>query len=463
MPRAPTLPRLAPAAGSAWVASPRVTKTNTQHTIMNSAPQPAGPCMQHTSTRHGGAANPWLLLGALLLLAACSDQRPAAAGPGGPGGGAMPPMPVAVRTVQQQTVPIMVEAVGQAEGAKEVEVRARVGGVLQRQQYRDGEPVRAGAPMFTIDRAPFEIALAQARAGLAQEQARTEQARRESARLKPLAEMQAVSRREADDAASALALAEASLQAQQARVREAELNLSYTAVAAPISGIATRAEKSEGSLVSPADGLLARIMQTDPIWVRFALSEAEYAPLKGRRGAPVRLVGQDGTPLGPAGKLNYAGPTVDARLGTVGLRAEFANPGLAILPGQFVRAQVQSGTERAWLVPQAAVQSGEHGKFVWVVREGKAAPAPVEVGGWVGADWAVRKGLQDGDAVITDNLIKLRPGAPVQARSAAQPPGAGGPAQAGAPGAASANAASPPASGGAPGARSAAPTAAASR
>ncbi len=334
----------------------------------------------------------------------------------------MPPMPVSVRVVQQQVVPVLVDAVGQAEGAKEVEVRARVGGIVLRRLYREGEPVRAGAPMFTIDQAPFEITLAQARASLMQEQARVDQARREAARLKPLAEMQAVSRREADDAASQLALAEAALGVQQARVREAELNLSYTSVTAPIAGIATRAEKSEGSLVSASDGLLARVMQTDPIWVRFSLSEAEFAPLKGQRGAPVRLLGADGQPLGVTGRLNYAGPSVDARLGTVGLRAEFANPSLAVLPGQFVRAQVQSGTERAWLVPQAAVQVGEQGKFVWVVRDGKAAPTPIEVGGWIGSDWVVRKGLNDGDSVITNNLIKLRPGAPVQAMAA--PPGA---------------------------------------
>lgn len=357
-----------------------------------------------------------------LLVVSCGKREPAAGAGHGAPGGAMPPMPVSVRVVQQQVVPVLVDAVGQAEGAKEVEVRARVGGVLQRQSYREGEPIRAGAPMFAIDRAPFEIALAQARAALTQEQARVEQARREAARLKPLADMQAVSRREADDATSQLALAEAALGVQQARVREAELNLSYTAVSAPISGIATRAEKSEGSLVSVSDGLLARVMQTDPIWVRFSLSESEYGPLKGQRGAPVRLLGPDGQPLGTTGKLNYAGPAVDARLGTVSLRAEFSNPGLSVLPGQFVRAQVQSGTQRAWLVPQAAVQVGEQGKFVWVIREGKATPAPVEVGGWVGADWVVRKGLSDGDSVITNNLIKLRPGAPVQAMAA--PPGA---------------------------------------
>ena len=386
-----------------------------------------------------------VLVAVVLILGACSKTPPAGGAGHGPGGGAMPPMPVAVRVVQQQTVPVLIEAVGQAEGAKEVEVRARVGGLLQRARYREGEPIRAGSAMFTIERAPFEIALEQARASLAQEQARVEQARREAARLKPLAEMQAISRREADDAASAVALAEASLAAQQARVRDAELNLSYTVVTAPISGIAARAEKSEGSLVSVSDGLLARISQIDPIWVRFSLSEGEYAQVRGQRGAPVMLHDADGKPLGAVGKLNYAGPSVDTRLGTVGLRAEFANPGAGVLPGQFVRAQVQAGSERAWLVPQAAVQAGEQGKFVWVAQGGKAAPVPVELGGWVGADWVVRKGLKDGDAVIVDNLIKMRPGAPVQPRDAAAGPGAPGAASAAPAAAGSAPAPSAPA------------------
>lgn len=416
---------------------------------------PAANPSPRPSKRPSNRASLAAALAAISLLSACGGKPDAPAGHGAPGG-AMPPMPVTVRIVQQQVVPVLIDAVGQAEGAKEVEVRARVGGVLQRRLYREGEPIRAGAPMFAVERAPFEIALAQARAALAQEQARVDQARREAARLKPLAEMQAISRREADDATSQVALAEAAIAAQQARVREAELNLSYTAIAAPISGIAARAEKSEGSLVSVNDGLLARITLTDPIWVRFSLSEAEYAPLKGQRAAPVRLLDAQGQPLGSAGKLNYAGPSVDARLGTVGLRAEFANPGLTILPGQFVRAQVQSGSERAWLVPQAAVMAGEQGKFVWVVREGKAAPAPIEVGGWVGADWVVRKGLTDGDAVITDNLIKMRPGAPVQAKDGAAAP-------AGPPGGAARPVAAAPAGSAAAPARPAGPASAASR
>ena len=358
---------------------------------------------------------------AALLLVACGPKP--ADGPGGPGGppGAMPPMPVSTRVVTQQSVPVLIDAIGQAEGSKDIEVRARVGGLIERQLYAEGDRVRAGAPLFTIERAPFEIALATAKAALGQEQSKLDQARREAQRLKPLAEMQAIAQREADDANTVLRTAEASAAAAQARVRDAELNLSYTAVAAPIAGLSGRAEKSLGSLVSAGDGLLTHITQTDPIWVRFSFSESELAQLRGSKSAAaaVRLLGSDGKPLGVGGRLNFTGSTVDAKLGTVQLRAEFANPDLSVLPGQFIKAQVQAGVQRAWLVPQAAIFTSDQGKIVWTVQGGKAAPTPVEVGGWVGSDWVVTKGLKDGDQVITDNLIKLRPGAPVQAAAPA--------------------------------------------
>jgi membrane fusion protein (multidrug efflux system) len=331
-------------------------------------------------------------------LAGCGRQADAqhggGHGPGGPGGGAPPAMPVAVVTARFSSVPVVIESVGRAEGSKEVEVRARVTGLIEQQRYHEGDRVKANAPLFLIEQAPFEIALAQARATLLQEGARLEQARREAKRLAPLIEQHAVSQ-------------------AQAQLRQAELNLSYTRVVSPITGITGRAEKSQGSLVSPSDGLLTRVTQTDPIWVRFSFSESELAQLRGGSAGAVKLLSADGTPLGGAGKLNFAGSTVDAQLGTVQLRAEFANPDLLVLPGQFVRAQVHAGEERAVVVPQAAVFNGERGKAVWTVKDGKALPAPVDVGAWVGDGWAVRKGLNEGDAVIVDNLLKLRPGAPV--------------------------------------------------
>lgn len=358
---------------------------------------------------------------AALLLAACG-RAPDGAGQGGAPAGAMPPMPVSLHRATLQAVPVLVEAVGEAEGARQVELRARVTGVLQKQHYREGEAVRAGTLMFSIERAPFEVALAQQRAALAQEQARVDQARREVDRLASLVQQQMVTRRDADNAASTLQVAQSTLAAAQARVKEAELNLSYTQVTAPISGIAGRAEKSEGSLVSPSDGLLARLTQADPVWVRFSLSESELATLRKSPAAAVSLVAADGRVLVGGGRLNFTGSTVDPRLGTVPLRAEFANPSGAVLPGQFVRVQLQAGEAQAFLVPQAAVMTTEQGRMVWTMQDGKATPTPVQAGGWRGRDWVIQGGLKDGDQVIVDNLIKLRPGAPVapaQAASAA--------------------------------------------
>jgi len=347
-------------------------------------------------------------------LAGCGRPADAQGGGHGPGaGGAPPAMPVAVVVAHISNVPVVIESVGRAEGSKEVEVRARVTGLIEQQRYHEGDRVKASAPLFLIEQAPFEIALAQARATLLQETARLEQARREAKRLGPLIEQHAVSQRDFDDAASAQRVAEASVAQAQAQLRQSELNLSYTRVVSPITGITGRAEKSQGSLVSPSDGLLTRVTQTDPIWVRFSFSEGELAQLRSGTAGAVKLLSAEGRPLGGAGKLNFAGSTVDAQLGTVQLRAEFANPDLLVLPGQFVRAQVHAGEERAVVVPQAAVFNGERGKAVWTVKDGKALPAPVEVGAWVGDGWAVRKGLNEGDAVIVDNLLKLRPGAPV--------------------------------------------------
>ncbi len=369
----------------------------------------------------------------LAFMTGCSPSADAQPGGGGP----PQAMPVAVVAARLTSVPVLLEAVGRAEGSKEVEVRARVTGLIEQQRYREGDRVKADAPLFVIERAPFEIALAQARAALAQEQARLEQARREAKRLAPLAEQRAISQREFDDATSTLHVVEASVAAAQTQVRQAQLNLSYTRVGSPIAGLTGRAEKSQGSLVSPTDGLLTRVTQTDPIWVRFSFSETELARLRSGKAGVVKLLSAEGQPLGSTGKLNFEGSTVDPQLGTVQLRAEFANPDLAILPGQFVRAQVNAGDEQAYVVPQAAVTNGERGKAVWTIKDGKALPAPVEVGAWVGNGWAVRKGLSEGDTVIVDNLLKLRPGAPVAPHAASAPPSAS---------AGSAPAAAPPAS-----------------
>ncbi len=366
----------------------------------------------------------------LLMLAACNKGAPngGAAGPGGPG---MMALPVTVLEAKKQRVPIIVEVVGQVEGSKEVEVRARASGILTRQLYREGDTVRAGAPLFSIDRAPYEIALAQARAALNQSQANLEMSQREAARFKPLVEQKAVSQKDYDTALTTQQTSEAAFQSAQAKVHEAELNLSYTNVTAPISGVTGRAQHSEGSLVSSSSdsGLLTTISVVDPVWVRFSFSESEAAKLRQVAGkAKVKLVLPDDTVYETGGNLNFAASTVNTQTGMVALRAEFPNAKLAVLPGQFVRVQITTSERDAYLIPQSAVIQSDKGKVVFTASaDNKVAPRPVEANGWLGHDWIVTKGLADGDKVIVDNLMKLRPDAPVAPHAPGQGPGAGGP------------------------------------
>ena len=335
-----------------------------------------------------------------------------------------PVLGVSVVKVAPRPVPVIIEAIGRTEGSKEVEVRSRVTGIVQKQLYTEGETVRTGVPLYRIERAPFESALAQAKAVLNQDRAKLEQAQRELSRLQPLLGKKAISQREADDSGTNLKQAAAAILSSEARVRDAELNLSYTDVAAPISGVTGRSQRSEGSLVNAGaeNSLLTTLTQTDPIWVRFSLSETEHAVLRGNaaKRAEVRLLMADDREYPAKGRLNFSGSTVDNRLGTVQLRAEFANRELALLPGQFVRTQLIVGLREAIVVPQNAITQNDQGRFVWVIGpESKALRRKVETGTWVGREWIINSGLAAGDVVIVDNLLKLRPGMTVRVEAPA--------------------------------------------
>ncbi len=344
-----------------------------------------------------------------LLLAACSDKN-------APAAPQMGPMPVTVLDMQPQSVPTSIEVMAQTEGARETEVRARVGGILVKRLYQEGDVVKSGQPLFQIDRAPYEIALAEAKA-------RAEQTAREKQRLKGLADAKAISQKDYDDATSADAMAQAAL-------RQAELNLSWTTVTAPVGGTSGRAVRSEGNLVSTgSDSLLTSIYQTNPMWVSFSLGESDLAKLPGGRVTEnlvsgVELVMANGQVYEQKGKLNFVASNIDTTLGTQALRAEFANPDGQLLPGQFVRIRLLTGQrDGIFLVPQAAVLQTEQGTLVMTADgESKVAPRPVKTGEWHGKDWVILGGLQAGDKVIVDNLMKLRPGVPV----APHPPGAPG-------------------------------------
>jgi membrane fusion protein, multidrug efflux system len=366
-----------------------------------------------------------LLLGA--VVAACSPsngREKGGKGHGGPMGG-MPPPEVTVMTAKAEPLPVSWEYVGQTIGSREVEVRARVTGILLSRNFKEGDRVKRGQSLFTIDPAPFQAAMARAEADVVAVQARYEQAKRNAARLRPLYAEKAVSQKEHDDAVSAEEIGAADVNAAQARLTEAKLNLEYTRVEAPISGITTRAIPSEGTLVSGPNVLLTSVVQTDPIWVNFGIADNEQARiqkevqagnLKLPRNFEVELRLADGSVYPRTGKLDFADVRVSTQTGTREARAEVPNPDGYLRPGQFVRVVLKGAViPNAVTVPQRAVLDGPQGKFVYVVNDkSQAEPRPVEAGQWAGERWVISSGLKGGERVIVDGVMKIGPGAPVK-------------------------------------------------
>ncbi|MFO1303304.1 MAG: efflux RND transporter periplasmic adaptor subunit [Burkholderiales bacterium] len=346
----------------------------------------------------------------------------------------MPPANVTTVKVQPRTLPAAFEYVGQTTGSKEVEVRARVTGILEKKLFQEGAPVKAGQALFVIDPKPLTAQTAALEAEVVRAQAQQAQAARELARLKPLAERKAVGQKEADDAQSNLELAAAAVRAAEARLAEIKLNLGYTQVTAPIAGLSSRAPKSEGSLVTANDTLLTTISQVDPMWIPFSIAENQQLTLnkavgEGRLTLPkdnafdvqVRLA--DGSTLDRKGRINFADTRINPSTGTFEMRAEVANRDGLLKPGQFVRVKLLGAVRNnALAVPQVAVMDGTQGKYVYVVdkdKDGKpiAAVRPVTLGDWVAFDnqnlWVVESGLKPGDEVIVDGVAKVRPGGPI--------------------------------------------------
>jgi membrane fusion protein (multidrug efflux system) len=374
-------------------------------------------------------ASPPRLSRALLLflsaavLAACGPKGPPAAGHGG-----MPPALVSVQEVKPRAVAVELEYPAQTAGSREVEVRARVPGILLKRTYNEGAPVRAGQALFTLDSAQYQAVSARSEADVTAAEARLANASRNAKRLKPLFEAKAVSQKDYDDAVSAEEVAAADTKSARARLAEARLNLGYTQVEAPVSGITSRALKSEGTLVAGPQDLLTTVVQLDPIYVNFGMSEAEQSKIRreaaqGQLTLPkdnrfeVAIKREDGTLYSRTGKLVFTDVRVNNQTGTSDARAEIPNPAGEIRPGQFVRVLLK-GAQRpsAITVPQRAVLEGPQGKMVYVLGPGnKAQPRPIVVGEWVdNNEWVVLSGLAPGDKVIVEGLVKLFPDAPVQ-------------------------------------------------
>jgi len=371
----------------------------------------------------------WLamVLMAVGMLASCGKQEPK--------GEASPASEVTVMTVTPRDTPVSFEFVGQTQSSHQVQIRARVNGFLEKRVYTEGALVKAGSVMFQQDMKPFQAQLDVALGGLAEQQARLQVANDNLAQVRPLAALNALSQKDLDDATGQQAAAAAAVQSAKANVEQARLNLGYTTITTPVTGLSSFARVQDGAYVNAENSLLTSVEQMDPIWVNFTVSENDMLNLRSDQAKgilklpasdnyPVEVVLADGSVYPGKGKITFTNASFNQQTGTFLLRATLPNSEGTLRPGQFVRARV-SGPVRvnAILVPQQAVLQGAKGHFVVVVdKDNKAEIRGVQVGPWHGDDWFITEGLKAGDVVVTDGAVKLSPGAPVKIVDAAANP-----------------------------------------
>lgn len=360
-----------------------------------------------------------LLLGVALLGSGCGRSSP-------------PPsrgVPVNAIRITPHPVSVPLDYPAQLEASNTVEIRPRVGGVLERQEAVEGQRVRTGQILFVIDRQPYEAALAQAKAALAQAQAAKAQAERDLERARPLSQLDALSQRELDAAVAASAATKAQVEAAQAAVRTAELNLEWTIVRAPIDGVMSRALIRLGGLVTAYSTLLTTVYKTDPMYVNFSISEQRLLQLQRELGRPpdqrnpsktrFHVFLADGSELDTPAELDFVDAAVDLRTDTLPMRLAVQNPKQLLRAGQFVKVSVETPVQAdAIVIPQRAVQELQDKQFVWTVdKDRKAAARDVTLGARVGQDTLVVKGLGAGDMVVVDGTQRLKEGTPVDTES----------------------------------------------
>jgi len=365
---------------------------------------------------------------ATLVVVACGKKGPAAP----------PPVGVSTVAVAPQAATVFADYVAQTEAVNTVEIRPRVGGVLEKQLPTEGERVKVGALLFVIDQQPYIAALAQAKAALAQSEAALVQSRRDLARAKSLSEIDAVSQQELDAAVARNDANLASVDAGRAAVRTATLNLGYTTIASPINGVMGRAQLRLGGLVTANSTVLTTLYQTDRMYVNFSISEQRLLNLQRQLGRapnqnsptppPFRIFLADGSEYPQRPRLNFIDPAVDQRTGTLAIRLEVDNPEHLLHAGQFARVQVATAQlSDAIVLPQRAIQELQGKHYVWIVdSESKAQQRDVQMGPRIGSGWQVQQGLKGGDVVVVDGVQRLKPGSAVNATPAANPPEATG-------------------------------------
>jgi membrane fusion protein (multidrug efflux system) len=360
---------------------------------------------------------------AVLLITGCgnekADVQAAAAAP--------PPPEVAVIKVAPQSITLTEVLPGRVEASRTAQVRARVPGIVQKRVFTEGSTVKAGDVLFRIDQAPFRATLSSTEAALARAEANLAQANLQVKRFKPLVKEAAISQQEFDNAVTAQKQAQADVAAARAAKQTASLNLGYATVTAPISGRIGRAQVTEGALVGQGEATpLATIQQIDPVYVNMTQSSAQLMSLrralaegkleKGGEGAKITLMTEDGQRYPQTGTLLFSDVSVDPTTGSVTLRATVPNKDRSLLPGMYVRAQVnQAVQESAIVVPQQAVMRSAEGSSVLVVGgDNKVARRPVTVSRAKGNEWIISEGLKQGDTVIVEGLQKAKPDAVVK-------------------------------------------------
>lgn len=369
-------------------------------------------------------ASPVTLALALALAACGGDPQPGKGGPGGAGG--MPPPEVAVVTVRPGELALTSELPGRLEAVRSAEVRARVAGVVLQRVFHEGSEVKEGDVLFRIDPRPFQAAHDNAAAAVARAEAQRDQTLAQAERAEALVGKKLISQQDYELARANARQAEADVAAARATLQLHKLNLALATVRAPISGRIGRALVTEGALVGQGETTpLAQIQQLDPVYVNFTQSSVELLKLRQalqsgkvkRAGgdAAVTLLLEDGSEYPQKGQLMFSDLAVDPATGSVSLRARFPNPGRELLPGMYVRVRLaQAVADQGITVPQRALQRGPQGAFVMVVKEGKVAVQPVQVGAAQGDQWIVEGGLAGVEQVIVEGLQKAPPGTPVK-------------------------------------------------
>ncbi|MDX2425842.1 MAG: efflux RND transporter periplasmic adaptor subunit [Cycloclasticus sp.] len=389
-----------------------------------------------------------------VILTACEmpNAKEAPAATSGP-----PPAQVISTAVMPRDVPVSFSYTGQVAESHEVEVRARTSGIIEKRLYEEGSFIKEGDLLFTIDRAPLNATMAEAQATLvsaeaakSSAQAQLKKAQRDYARVIPLANRKLLSQSDKDDAESALEIAKAAIQQTEATILQAQaaiktvqINLDYTNVKAPISGVSGLAMKLQGSLVQAgSDSLLTMISQTNPAYVNFGIPETQHISQQQEiatgslripaSGFKVALTSSDGQQLPQTGMVNFEDYKTDPNTGNFAMRATVDNPQRRLSPGQFVRVNLIGALRpKAIVVPQRAVLDNPQGKFVYVVGKSKgkdnqemtiAEQRPVEVGEWVKLEgdlenaWIIKSGLKAGDEVVTEGSARIYfPGMPIVA------------------------------------------------